>query len=256
MAESGDLLPIPDKLVVLSFDDGNKSDITFVAPLLKSYGFGATFYISEGLGFLKNKDHYLTWEEIAQIDEDGFEIGNHTQHHLNVKDLSKEEFAASLGHIDERCREYGIEKPVTFCYPGYHNDKKSVEVLTERGYHFARRGTTPEYPNIKTGGRGPVYDPKLDHPLLIPITGASGPDWHFEDLVWALEQARDGKITVLTFHGVPALEHSWVDTPPDVFEGYMKYLHEEDATVISVRDLGKYVDYTVRPDDPYGKFKD
>ena len=28
-------LPIPDRLVVLTFDDGNKSDLAFVAPLLK-----------------------------------------------------------------------------------------------------------------------------------------------------------------------------------------------------------------------------
>jgi hypothetical protein len=29
------LQPIPAKLVVLTFDDGNKSDVAFVAPLLK-----------------------------------------------------------------------------------------------------------------------------------------------------------------------------------------------------------------------------
>ena len=256
MTTSGSLLPIPDKLVVLSFDDGNKSDITFVAPTLKKYGFGGTFYITEGLGFLENKDHYLTWDEVAQLHKDGFEIGNHTQYHENVTEVSKEELAASLEHIDMRCDEYGIEKPVTFCYPGYRNDIKAVEVIMERGFHFARRGSEPKYSSNMTGGRGPAYDPKQDHPLLIPTTGASGPDWHFEDLVWALVQAHDGKITVLTFHGVPALEHSWVDTPSDVFEGYMKYLHEEGATVISVRDLGKYVDYTVRPGDPYGRFKE
>ena len=43
---------IPDKLVVLTFDDGCKSQGTFVGPLLKRYGFGATFYITEGLNFL------------------------------------------------------------------------------------------------------------------------------------------------------------------------------------------------------------
>ena len=32
---------IPDKLVVLTFDDGCKSQATFVGPLLKSYGFGS-----------------------------------------------------------------------------------------------------------------------------------------------------------------------------------------------------------------------
>ena len=36
------LLPIPNGLVALTFDDGNKSDFTYVAPLLKQYGFGAS----------------------------------------------------------------------------------------------------------------------------------------------------------------------------------------------------------------------
>ncbi len=51
---------IPDKLVVLTFDDGCKSQATFVAPLLKSYGFGATFYITEGLNCLTNKEAYVS----------------------------------------------------------------------------------------------------------------------------------------------------------------------------------------------------
>ena len=38
------LLPIPDKLVVLTFDDGNRSDFTNVPKVLKKHGFGATFY--------------------------------------------------------------------------------------------------------------------------------------------------------------------------------------------------------------------
>ena len=77
-AQETKLLPIPDKLVVLTFDDANKSDRTFVADILKQYGFGATFYVTEGLGFLKNKDHYTTWKEIRELHDMGFEIGNHT----------------------------------------------------------------------------------------------------------------------------------------------------------------------------------
>ena len=41
-AEPRQLEEIPDKLVVLTFDDSNKSDITNVAPILERYGFGAS----------------------------------------------------------------------------------------------------------------------------------------------------------------------------------------------------------------------
>lgn len=39
--------PIPDRLVVLTFDDASASHATFVAPLLKKFGFTATFFVCE-----------------------------------------------------------------------------------------------------------------------------------------------------------------------------------------------------------------
>ena len=103
-----DLLPIPDGLIVLVFDDAVKSHVTFVGPLLKSYGFNATFYISEGLGFLKNKERYMTWEEVRELHDAGFEIGNHTGNHKAVSKQSPEELITDIDQIDKRCEEYGI----------------------------------------------------------------------------------------------------------------------------------------------------
>jgi peptidoglycan/xylan/chitin deacetylase (PgdA/CDA1 family) len=236
------LLPIPNGLVVLTFDDGNKSDFTYVAPLLNRYGFGATFYITEGLNFLENKEYYLTWEEVHQLHQSGFEIGNHTRHHKNVNSQTQEELLADLEYIDTRCQQYNIQIPETFCYPGYNHGPQALEVLTKKGMRFARRGISPEFPHESEGGRGPAYDPKIHHRLLIPTTGASGPNWSFDDFVWAVEQAKDEKIAILTFHGVPALEHPWVNTFPDDFKVYMDFLNDHGFTVIALRDLSKYIE--------------
>ena len=122
-ANSENLLPIPDRLVVLTFDDGNKSDITYTAPLLKRYGFSATFYVTEGLGALTDKERRLTWEEIKKLHEDGFEIGNHTGGHPNIIPLSKEQILDQVEHIEKRCQENGVPKPTTFGYPGGHRPK-------------------------------------------------------------------------------------------------------------------------------------
>jgi peptidoglycan/xylan/chitin deacetylase (PgdA/CDA1 family) len=107
----------PDGLVVLTFDDSVASHATFVAPLLKKYGFGATFYITEGFEFLQDKVHYLTWEQIKGLHADGFEIGNHTRAHKGVNGQKPSEIAADLEHIEKRCVEYGIPVPTTFSYP-------------------------------------------------------------------------------------------------------------------------------------------
>jgi hypothetical protein len=99
------------------------------------------------------------------------------------------------------------------------------------------------------GGRGPAYDPRHDHPLLVPTTGVSGPDWTFADFVWAAEQAKDGKIAVLVFHGVPD-RHPWCSTEPTLFEACLEYLHEHRYTVIAMGELARYVDPTKAPGDP------
>ena len=232
---------IPDGLVCLTFHDGVKSQHAFVAPMLEAYGFGATFYISEGLRFLEDKSRYMTWEEVADLDKRGFEIGNHTRAHKDVTTQTDDELSEDIVHIDTLCATYGIGKPATFCYPGYANGPAAVEVLRRHGFEFARRGTDPEYAPSRGGGIGPAYDPVIHDRLLIPTTGAPGPNYSFDDFKWSVDQASGGKICVLTFHGVPDFDHAWVHTEPETFESYIRYLADNNCTVITLRDLNRYV---------------
>ena len=183
--------------------------------------------------------------------EAGFEIGNHTAHHRDASRQSKEDFRADVDHIEKRCREHDIPVPKTFCYPGYLHGPVAVKVLQEKGYRFARRGTFPEIPYVREGALGRLYDPKEDHPLLIPTTAAAGPKCGLEDLIRTVDTASDGKIAVLAFHGVPDHRAPHVHTDPEVFKKLMDYLRDPGCTVISMRDLAKYVDPAAGPDDPY-----
>ncbi len=247
--------PIPDKLVVLTFDDSAKSHFTIVRPILLKYHFGATFFITEGFDFKTNKKHYMTWDEIAQLNRDGFEIGNHTRDHMGLDpsdpDKLKQQLAKlpeQLEAINQRCHEYGIPKPTTFAYPGNGHDPAALPILKELGIKFARRGGSPEY--VYGKGKGVAYEPGLDHPLLIPTAGDARPGWQLDDFIRAVEQAQFGRIAVLQFHGAPDLAHSWVNTPTAMFEQYMKYMATNGFTVIALRDLERYVDPEVVPRVP------
>jgi peptidoglycan-N-acetylglucosamine deacetylase len=220
---------IPDGLVVLTLDDSVASHATFVAPLLKKHGFGATFYITEGFEFLQDKEHYLTWEQIKALHADGFEIGNHTRAHKGVNSQKPAEIAADLEHIEKRCVEHGIPVPTTFSYPGYATSPAATVVLRERGYRFARAG----------GAR--VFDPAKDDPLTLPQAFDSKPAGTLEQFKAAIAQARDGKIAVITFHGVPDIRHPWVNTDPAKFETYLAALKEARCQVIAMRDLARYL---------------
>lgn len=220
--------PIPDRLVVLTFDDAVLSHATVVAPLLKRYGFGATFFVCE---FLKpafsDKTKYMSWEQIEQLNRMGFEIGNHTQNHTHVNKMDKAQFTAELDYIENKCKEHHIPKPVSFAYPGYDVSPRAVDVLREKGYLFARAGWDR------------AYSPTTDHPYLIP--GFTTLQSNSKIIYDALNQAKDGKIIVLTIHGVPDSAHVWVNTPPELFEGYLKYMHDNHYKVIAMRDLKRYI---------------
>src|SRR5947209_7949239 len=132
--------PVPDKLVVLTFDDASRSHYSVARPLLKKYGFGATFFVTEGFDFPTNKRDYMTWEQIAQLHEDGFEIGNHTLDHKGVTRDSLRDLAAQVRGINARCKEHGIPVPVSFAYPGNAIERDALPILKELGIRFARRG--------------------------------------------------------------------------------------------------------------------
>ena len=218
---------IPDKTVILSFDDAPVSQYNFVAPLLKKYGFNATFFICEFPPNFGDTTKYMNWRQIKEMDEMGFEIANHTQTHPAVAKLEKEELLKELGYIENKCGSMNIEKPETFAYPGYSLSQQVMDVLLEKGYKFARAG----------GSR--AYDPEKDYPLLVPSWSMNADNK--EQILDALKQAHSGKVVVLTIHGVPDIEHPWVTTPQELFNEYVQFLAENKYNVVSLRDLGKYV---------------
>src|SRR6476469_4772131 len=131
------LEPIPDRLVVLTLDDSAKSHFTVARPLLTKYKFGATFFITEGFDFSTNKKDYMTWEEIAQLHKDGFEIGNHTLDHKGVTEQTLVDLPAQLRGINVQCKKYGISQPTSFAYPGNALTKTVLAVLKDNGITFA-----------------------------------------------------------------------------------------------------------------------
>ncbi len=229
---------IHDRIVALTFDDSSKSHFTVVRPILLKYGFRATFFITEGFDFPTNKRDYMTWEEIAQLHRDGFEIGNHTKDHLGINDANVEKLDEQLAGIETQCLAHGIPRPQSFAWPGNATSLLAFETLKKHGIRFARRGGAPEYPYEQ--GQGFAYCPGQDHPLLLPSAGDARPKWTLDDFVRAVDQAQVGKIAILQFHGVPDTAHSWVNTEQSMFEAYMSYLAQNRFKVIALSDLARY----------------
>jgi peptidoglycan/xylan/chitin deacetylase (PgdA/CDA1 family) len=201
-----------ERLVVLTFDDAVKSHRTVVAPLLKELGFGATFFVTHR--WMDDSENFLTWQEIAEIHRMGFEIGNHSWTHADFSlPLNAAKLPAELGLVENELIKVNVPRPVSFAYCGDGFGPEAVEQLRRLGYQFARRGMQPEVPYGKVE-TGPIYDPDRNHQLLIPTTGDAYPGWTLKHFRQVVEQAGNGRIVIMQFHGVPDPKHPWVNTPP------------------------------------------
>lgn len=222
--------PIPERLVVVTFDDGCASHATIAAPILKKHGFGGTFYVSDAYLFRERKDWYMTWRQIRTMSEQGFEIGNHTRGHgmLSLTDVGG--LQAYVWTLEDEMIANRIPRSTTFCWPFYIVNPKFYSLLGSWGYTFAR------------GGYGRVYRPAVDNPFDVPSFAVGGVGMTMEGFISAVQQATAGRVVVLTFHGVPDMEHPPVGTDPDLFEDMVEYLKENKYRVIAMRDLAEYVD--------------
>ncbi len=83
--------------IVITFDDGYRDNFTQAAPLLKEKGLTATFFVSTG--FIETERDFphdlrdqnasgrfpkLTWDDLRQMEAEGFEIGSHTVNHISL----------------------------------------------------------------------------------------------------------------------------------------------------------------------------
>ena len=239
---------IPPKTVVLTFDDAVKSHIEVMAPLLKECGFGATFFICHA--WMNDAEYFMTWEEVAELHRMGFEIGNHTWTHagFNTPRMASR-LAGELALVENELARVGVPKPVTFGWTGNAFGPSCLEVLSKAGYRLARRGMQPEAP-YGSLELGPLYNPYLHHPLLIPSAGDAYPDWTLDHFKKVVDRAGEGQAAIVQFHGVPDVQHPWVHTPEERFREYMGYLKEGGFHVIAMRDLLPYLPETTIKDEP------
>lgn len=226
---------IPPKTVVLTFDDAVQSQLDVVAPLLQQFGFGATFFISHA--WMNDTAHFLSWDEVAKLHQMGFEIGNHTWTHagFNTPRLAAQ-LAGELALVENELAKVGVPKPVSFAWPGNAFGPDALAVLQKAGYRFGRRGMQPEAP-YGSLEMGPLFDPGRHHPLLIPSAGDAYPNWTLEHFKAVVDRTSAGHAAVVQFHGVPDVQHPWVNTPEEAFRAYLSNLKQGGFRVIALRDL-------------------
>ncbi len=152
---------LPERPVLLTFDDGYESFYANAWPLLQKYQMKAVvsvigrysdLYSQPDVGKHLNYSH-LNWQQVRQLSESGLvEIGSHSQdrHDAAGKDSRAgakkrkgesaqaycSQFRQDTELVEQKIQQATGQKPVVYAYPFGYYTPESEQVLKEMGYQM------------------------------------------------------------------------------------------------------------------------
>lgn len=145
---------LPDKPIIITFDDGHESFYEYAYPMLREYGYKAVIsvvgkYTDE---YSKTEDHHISyshcnWSELKEMCDSGLvEVENHSYNlHVNEngrhgakkkqgesKGAYRDVLTADVGRLQEECYEYLGEYPSTFTYPFGQISRETLPIIKDR----------------------------------------------------------------------------------------------------------------------------
>jgi len=248
-----------NKIILLSFDDNRKGDITYAKPILDKYGFKATFFIICN----KTRDRFsMNWNDIASMQKDGMDIQAHTMTHPHLNHLSLSALNHEIAGSKECLIKHGYNA-TTFAYPYDEGaDNSTVVNLVAKYFSLARSGTEPvlflhcngyknhPQPDCRTN----LPDGKLSYANRYAVRSFTEDTQEKKDsfdnstiysdfinTVNSQTKYNNGTlnaISLITFHNVLPLGSKPYTTNVAMFDQMMKYLHDNGFRVMSMSNLG------------------
>lgn len=164
--------PLPRKTVAITIDDGYRSVYELAYPILKQYNFKATLFIYTD--FIGNSPNALSWDQLRELTEAGFEVEAHTITHADLTLKRKGENQAEyLKRIRRELRlprelihKHLGQEAVWLAYPYGRWNQLVISMAIEEGYRggvTVTRGATPFFVDPFKVGRNQIMNPVKGH---------------------------------------------------------------------------------------------
>jgi peptidoglycan/xylan/chitin deacetylase (PgdA/CDA1 family) len=136
--------PLPQRPVLITFDDGYQGVHRHALPVLAAHGFAATLFATTGwIGGREPADRapgapdvMLRWEQVRELARSGVEIGGHSHSHPQLDQLGGARLWFELEHSTRLLTEELGAPPVSFAYPYGYSDRR-VRAAVRRRYAVA-----------------------------------------------------------------------------------------------------------------------
>lgn len=127
--------PIPEKSIVLTFDDGYKDNYNNAYPILKEFGFNATVFVITNC--VDKEAAFLTSKQLKEMEKNKIDIESHTLNHDKLDKLSYDKQIETLKGSKEYLEKLLNKKIKYIGYPyGEYNDT-AVKATKDTGYTMA-----------------------------------------------------------------------------------------------------------------------
>ncbi|MBV2356210.1 polysaccharide deacetylase family protein [Streptomyces sp. J2-1] len=131
--------PLPDRPVLITFDDGYEGVHRHALPVLAEHAFPATLFVSTG--WLKGArttggapDAMLDWAQVRELAGARVEIGGHSHSHPQLDQLDDTALHAELARSTEIIAAELGAPPVSFAYPYGYSSRRVRRAVRAAGY--------------------------------------------------------------------------------------------------------------------------
>ncbi len=143
--------PLPDKPVLLTFDDASVGQYTHAFPVLRRHRFKATFFI---MTVVLGKPGWLTRKQVRTLDRSGMTIGAHTWDHKAVPEYTGADWQTQIDAPIRDLQRLVGHRVRLFAYPFGLYDSDAIP-------HLLRAGSRAAFQLADRSGPRPSA---LDHP--------------------------------------------------------------------------------------------
>lgn len=127
---------LPTKPIIISFDDGWRDQFEYAFPILKKYGYTATFFVfTNPIG----RKGFVTWDDLRLMHDAGMTIGSHSLSHPFLTKVAEPAALWSEIYNSKEKIEKNLGITVSeFAYPFGQYNSDIVALVKKAGYASAR----------------------------------------------------------------------------------------------------------------------